>query len=350
MRRTISLLLLSTLAALPCAAQSPEEFYAGKQITIICGSEAGSGYDAYARLFAQHLGRFIPGHPTLVVQNMPGAGTLVATNYLANVAPKDGTVIATVNAGMAAEPLFHPETARFDPRRINWLGSPTSEVQLLAVSPKARVQTFAQLFDTELVVAGTGGATTIFPTLLNGVLGTKFKVVKGYAGAASGLLAFERGEVEGMAADTVVALTTTHGDLIADGKGAHHRPLRAASLQRDPEYRRGHGLRQDAGAAGSTHRRAVASGDRPALSHGRGRAVPTASPPCAAPSPPPCTMRCCSPTPPSAISSSIRSVPRRSPLWWPRPIRRRNRRSRRRRRCWAISSSGAGRPVGATAQ
>jgi tripartite-type tricarboxylate transporter receptor subunit TctC len=217
MLRAISLLLLSACAA-PALAQSPADFYAGKQITIICGSEAGSGYDAYARLFASHLGRFIPGHPTLVVQNMPGAGTLVATNYLANVAPKDGTVIATVNSGMAAEPLFHPETARFDPRRINWLGSPTSEVQLIAVSPTARVQKFSQIFETELVVAGTGGGTTVFPTLLNGVLGTKFKVVKGYAGAASGLLAFERGEVEGMGADTLVALTTTHGDLVAEGK------------------------------------------------------------------------------------------------------------------------------------
>jgi tripartite-type tricarboxylate transporter receptor subunit TctC len=208
---------LATLAG-PAFAETPEEFYAGKQVTIICGSEAGSGYDAYARLFAQHLGRFIPGHPTLLVQNMPGAGTLVATNYLANVAPKDGTVIATVNSGMAAEPLFHPDTAKFDPRTINWLGSPTSEVQLIAVSPTARVQKFAQVFDTELVVAGTGGGTTIFPTLLNGVLGTKFKVVKGYAGANSGLLAFERGEVEGMGADTLVALTTTHGDLVAEGK------------------------------------------------------------------------------------------------------------------------------------
>ena len=213
-----ALVFLLASISLPAAAQSPAEFYAGKQLVIICGSEAGSGYDAYARLFAQHLGRFIPGHPSLIVQNMPGAGTLVATNYVANVAPKDGTVLATVNAAMATEGLFHPDTAKFDPRQVNWLGSPSQEVQLVAVSPKARVQKFGDLFTTELVVAGTGGGTTIFPTLLNGVLGTKFKVVKGYVGANSGLLALERGEVEGMGGDTLVALTTTHGDLIADGK------------------------------------------------------------------------------------------------------------------------------------
>ena len=217
MNRATLVLLLASLS-LPAAADPVADFYAGKQLTIICGSEAGSGYDAYARLFAQHLGRSIPGHPTIIVQNMPGAGTLVATNYVANVAPKDGTVLATVNAAMATEGLFHPETAKFDPRQINWLGSPSQEVQLIAVSPKARVQKFADLFTTELVVAGTGGGTTIFPTLLNGVLGTKFKVVKGYAGANSGLLAFERGEVEGMGGDTLVALSTTHGDLVADGK------------------------------------------------------------------------------------------------------------------------------------
>jgi tripartite-type tricarboxylate transporter receptor subunit TctC len=218
MLRAISLILLPLLLAVPAAAQSGGDFYAGKQITIICGSDVGGAYDAYARLVAAHIGNHIAGHPSVIVQNMPGAGTLLATNYVANVAAKDGTIIGAVNPQIVAEPLVHPETAKFDPRKLAWLGSPLRETQTVSVWHTAPVQKFADLFDKELLVAGTGGATTTFPLLLNGVLGTKFKVVKGYAGTAAGLLAIERGEVQGLGGDTYASLKGTHGDLLRDGK------------------------------------------------------------------------------------------------------------------------------------
>jgi tripartite-type tricarboxylate transporter receptor subunit TctC len=219
---TLALLAISlafgTRAVGPAHAEGVADFYRGKQITVIVGSDVGGGYDTYARTLAAHIGRFIPGNPAVLVQNMPGVGSLVATNYIANVAPKDGTVIGAINPGVVVEPLFHPDRAKFDARKFNWLGSMLSETQTIAVWHTAPVQKFEDLFTTELVVPGSGGATTIFPLLLNGVLGTKFKVVHGYKSSSQGLLAIERGEAQGMGGNTLASYKAAHADLLRDGK------------------------------------------------------------------------------------------------------------------------------------
>jgi tripartite-type tricarboxylate transporter receptor subunit TctC len=190
------------------------DFYRGKQMRIVVGSDVGGGYDAYARAIAAHLGRFVPGNPSFVVQNMPGVGSLIAVNHVTNVAPKDGTVIAAFNPSVVTTPLFRPDQAKFDARRFNWLGTPITIAYTAVVWHTAPVQTFDQLFTTELLVASAGGASRTLPLLSNGVLGTKFKVVQGYKSSSAGMLAIERGEVQGNGGDALNNIKAVHADLL----------------------------------------------------------------------------------------------------------------------------------------
>jgi hypothetical protein len=195
-------LALTTVAAMaflisPLAAQ---DFYAGKQITLIVGAGVGGGYDHQARLVARHLGRFIPGHPGIIVQNMPAAGGMAATNYLFSTAPKDGTAIALVQRGMLLAKLTYPEGARFEIEKFHWLSSLNSETAVtLAWNDTTTHRTAKDLFEKELIVGGIVGVdpeTT--PKLYNSLIGTKFKVVNGYNSTAEIALAIERGEVQGI--------------------------------------------------------------------------------------------------------------------------------------------------------
>jgi tripartite-type tricarboxylate transporter receptor subunit TctC len=180
-RRHFHLLLAAAaLLASPAAAQDGP--FKDKQLRLIVGSAPGGGYDAYGRLIAQHMRRFIPGNPIIVVQNMPGAGSLVLANYLYNVAPRDGTVFGAVNALLATDPLMYPERVKFDPRQFRWLGSALKENHSGLVWHTSPVKTFDDLFTQELIVAGTGGATNLYPVLTNGILGTKIKMIPGYQG------------------------------------------------------------------------------------------------------------------------------------------------------------------------
>ena len=203
-------------AALPAKADPVADFYAAHRITVLVGSAVGGGYDAYGRLLAAHLGAFLPGHPDLVVQNMPGAGTLLATNYVVNVGPKDGTMIGGVNPAIVTQALLNPEQAKFDPRTFHWIGNLLRETETVAVWHTAPVQKFSDLFDKTLRVAGTGGATTLYPLLLDGVLSTKFDVVKGYSGTHAAFLAVERGEVQGIGGATWASLKATEGAFLRD--------------------------------------------------------------------------------------------------------------------------------------
>ncbi len=198
-------------------AQSAADFYRGKQITIVVGSDAGGGYDAYARTIADVMPKYIPGNPSFIVQNMPAAGALVAANYVANIAPKDGTVIAAIHADTVLAPLFHPEQAKFDARRLNWLGAPVTITTTVAVWRTAPVQTFDQVFDKELIVAAAGGDSITLPLLTNALLGTKFKIVQGYKSAAEGLLAIQRGEAQGVAGDALSFLKLVGGNYLKSG-------------------------------------------------------------------------------------------------------------------------------------
>jgi len=181
------------------SAQSVADFYKGKTISMVVGYSAGGGYDTYARIIARFMGKHIPGNPTIVVQNMPGAGSLTAANHIANSAPKDGTVFGTVARGAAFDPLFGNPSAKFDASKMNWIGSANDEVSVCVAWATSGIKSIADVENKELVVGGTGPTadTDQFPRVVNGVLGTKFKLITGYPGGNDINLAMERGEVQG---------------------------------------------------------------------------------------------------------------------------------------------------------
>jgi tripartite-type tricarboxylate transporter receptor subunit TctC len=229
-----SVFVAATLCATtPAVAQSVAAFYAGKQINFIVGASPGGGYDTQARLVARHLGKHIPGNPTIVVQNMPAAGSLAATNYIYNVAAKDGTVIALVMRGMLLIKNWNPTSVRFDLARLNWLGSINSEVAVTAAWHTAPHKTAKDLFERELIVGGTAGVdpeTT--PRLFNALLGTKFKIINGYPGTTEIILAMEKGELQGIGDWSWSSMKVARPDWLRDKKITL---LMQAALQKEPE-------------------------------------------------------------------------------------------------------------------
>ena len=199
--RLVALVAAGVLgAAAPAAAQDDvAAFYRGKQLHIMVGTAAGGGYDLFARIVARHIASHIPGEPVVVVQNLPAAGGLVMTNQLYATAPRDGTVIGAPINGIPTAPLLAPAGAHFDAEKLNWLGSTNREPYVAFVWHTAPVQTLADLRSRDLVVGATAPGTTMvdFPLITNAVLGTRFKVVRGYEGTAQINNAIERGEVEG---------------------------------------------------------------------------------------------------------------------------------------------------------
>ena len=199
-RQLVCAALLSTGAAGPLAAQDVADFYRGKTITLIVGGNAGGGYDVYARALAQRLPAHIPGKPSIVVVNSPGAGSLIAARALYYTAAKDGTVIGELFRGAIVEPLIgNADAARFDSRKFNFLASAaTADGGTCFVRPDAKVQSFQQALEEPLIVgaAGRGAAIGDMPVLLQRLLKTKFKIVAGYKGSPDMLQAFERGEIE----------------------------------------------------------------------------------------------------------------------------------------------------------
>ena len=187
-----------TLAALPAGAQMP--ILAGKTVTLIIGLGAGSGYTAWGRVVARHLGKHLPGNPAVVAQNMPGAGSLNAANHIYAIAPKDGTVLGLIARDAPLASLAGVPGARFDPLKISWVGTPTVETNVCVSTENARVKSFDELHKQELMVGatGAGSGTYAYPKVLNGVLGTKFKQISGFPASSDVLLAMERGEVEGI--------------------------------------------------------------------------------------------------------------------------------------------------------
>ncbi len=193
---------------------------AQQTITIVVGFSSGGNYDIHIRTFARHLGRHLPGNPTVVVQNMAGAGSLRATNFLYNMAPKDGTTMGTFARGMAMQPLLDDKGTQFDARKFNWIGSFGSEVSIALAWHSRPFKTIDDARQREMILAGTGtgGDSVIFPHVLNSVLGTKFKVVTGYPGSNDYLLAVERGEADGTAGVSWSFLTAARPDWISGKK------------------------------------------------------------------------------------------------------------------------------------
>jgi tripartite-type tricarboxylate transporter receptor subunit TctC len=181
----------------PAHAQPVEDFYRGKTVTILVGFTAGGGYDVYARLLGRHLGRHIPGNPSVVVQNMPGAGSLKATQYVYGLAAKDGLTLATVSRGMATDPLLND--AKFDATKLTWIGSVTSETSICATWQTSPVKTWDDMFNREFTLGGsaTGADPDTFALIMRNLFGAKVRLVTGYPGGNDINLAMERGEVDG---------------------------------------------------------------------------------------------------------------------------------------------------------
>src|SRR5829696_1181995 len=183
----------------PASAQTPAEFYKGKNVEIQVNVSVGGGYDLYARMLARHMSRHVPGTPTVIVQNMPGGGGMRLANWLYSVAPKDGTVFGAVARAMAFEPLLGNAGAHYDGRRFNYIGSANDEVSVCIAWYTSGIKTFEDAQQKELVVGsgGTADDTYQYPALLNNMFGAKFKMVPGYPGGNDINLAVERGEVQG---------------------------------------------------------------------------------------------------------------------------------------------------------
>jgi tripartite-type tricarboxylate transporter receptor subunit TctC len=180
--------------------QSAEEFYKGRTIQIVGAFETGNDYDIGTRLLARYLPRELPGNPTVVVQSMPAAAGVVAANYMAVRAPRDGSVIGGISRNLPSQAMMKLPNIEADPRTFIWLGATSFPGRVCVTGADAPAKTAADLFTTELLTGGTGAgsSTSIVPTVINRVLGTKFKMVEGYRGAGDILIAIERNEVQGV--------------------------------------------------------------------------------------------------------------------------------------------------------
>lgn len=176
-----------------------EQFFRGKAINIYVGSSAGGGYDTYGRLVARHLGKHIPGQPTIIVQNMPGAGSNKAASYIFGVAPKDGTAIGAIFPGAILQPLMGDTTVQHEPNKFIYLGSANSDVYHCFARTDAPAKSFREALDREIVLGASneGGTTRDLPAMMNNLAGAKFRIVTGYAGSKEIGLAVERNEVSG---------------------------------------------------------------------------------------------------------------------------------------------------------
>ena len=191
-----SLLLLTT----PVAAQPGGDTFVAKSVAMIIGFGPGGGYDLWGRIVGRHIGRHLPGAPTVIPQNMPGAGSYAAASYIFNIAPKDGSVLGIIARDAALGPLSGATGARFDPTRLSWIGTPTKETNVCVAYHSSQVKSVLDLYDKQLIVGdtGPGTGTRSYPKALNELLGMKFKLVGGFPASSDVFLAMERGEVEGI--------------------------------------------------------------------------------------------------------------------------------------------------------
>jgi tripartite-type tricarboxylate transporter receptor subunit TctC len=212
-----SILLIATLAALATSAAHADDvadFYRGRSLSLVAGFNVGGGADTYARLIARHLGAHLPGNPGVVVKNMQGAGSVLAANHVFNVSPKDGSEIGLFAGNIVVDPVIGGVPAQYDARRFNWIGAPAAETNVCVASPTSRFKTIADTFDHEMVTGTAGTSTYDFPVVLNNVIGTRLKLIKGYAGSAALRLAMERREIDGFCG---VGLSSMRTAGLADG-------------------------------------------------------------------------------------------------------------------------------------
>ncbi len=234
MKSASRLLCLAYALLIGSAARADEvDAFRGKTITLYIGTGPGGGYDTYGRQVARHYGRFLPGAPGVVVQNMPGASSLVLTNFLYNKAPRDGTAVAVINQAMPMEQFLQTEGIAYDSNRFAWIGRASSAVETGIVWHTSPVKRIEDVFTRETIVGGTGptSSTVFIPNLLNNLAGTRFKVISGFNGTNEIGLAMERGEVEG-SGTPLESLKSYRAYWMREGK---IRVLVLWSAQREPE-------------------------------------------------------------------------------------------------------------------
>jgi tripartite-type tricarboxylate transporter receptor subunit TctC len=212
----ILLITAALLATLPVQA---DEFYKGKTITVVTSTGAGGSYDTLARAISRHMPRHLEGRPTMIVQNMPGGGNVLATNHMYNIAAKDGTALATINNAIPLHQVLDGRGVRYDVRKFNWLGSTGNSNSVTTVWHDAGIKAIQDVMQKEVILGGTGPASSIviFPAVMNNVLGTKFKIVTGYKSSAAVDLAMERGEIKSRAG-SYESIYSQHPDWISGKK------------------------------------------------------------------------------------------------------------------------------------
>ena len=220
--RHTPLLALAATAVIPSLASSAsaKEFYAGKTVDYVVGSDAGGSYNAFARMITRHLPEHIPGKPTIIVQNMPGAGGLRAANVLYNVAPKDGLTIGMINNTLAFDPLYGNKNAQFDATKFNWLGTPSKETGLLVVWHVVPVNTLEDAKTRPLVLgaSGTGSTPAFYARVLASIFDIKVKIIPGYKSQTDSFLAMERGENDGNASPFWSSLNNNYPSWLTEKK------------------------------------------------------------------------------------------------------------------------------------
>lgn len=214
-------LALSAICTPHNASAQSASFFKGNQLFMVVASDVGGGYDTYARLLARYMGNYLPGKPSIVVQNMPGAGGLKAMDYIVNVVPKDGTYMGAMPSGVAYEPMLGTTgTARYDAPAVNWVGSMAKEVAVTILQNPTPIKSFEDM-QKETVIVGSSGATatnSVYARLMNALFATKFRIVEGYSGQPPVYLAMERGEVHGSAGLYYSSLAAGKPDWLRDKK------------------------------------------------------------------------------------------------------------------------------------
>jgi tripartite-type tricarboxylate transporter receptor subunit TctC len=200
-------------------AEGLEQFYSGKQVKLVVGAAPGGDYDLAARVLARHIGRHIPGSPSIVVENLPGAGGVRVANYIYNQAPKDGTVFGSISRGLPSQVVLGEANVQADPRRFGWVGASSKPDRVCVASATSQFKSIDDVFKREVIVGSTapGQIFSIVPSVLNKQLGAKFKIVEGYKGTGEILMALERGEVEGLCY-LLSTFKTNYPELLANGK------------------------------------------------------------------------------------------------------------------------------------
>jgi tripartite-type tricarboxylate transporter receptor subunit TctC len=218
--RSAALALLAACIAATARAQSPAEFYKGKTVELYIGYTVGGGYDVYARLLARHMGKHIPGNPAVMPKNMEGAASMRLANWLYVAAPKDGTAFGIFSRGIAFDPLLGHKGAQYDAAKYTWIGSANDEVSVCVAWHTAGFSKYEDMLERELTVGSTntGDDTYQFPRTLNGVLGTKLKIITGYPGGNEISLAMERSEVQGRCGWSWSSIVSTRAQWLAEKK------------------------------------------------------------------------------------------------------------------------------------